>query len=136
PLHPSLAFQAKGVHRSGAAAKVDRLNRLRELRVASHSPSHRPIFDDLFNASSPPVQDGCHNDVGLTTARVDCAVSTLTALGSNEAEMRIIGCDLHASQQAIAMLDRETGEVVERTLQHEGTVVRDFYADLPPPIVV
>jgi hypothetical protein len=50
--------------------------------------------------------------------------------------MRIIGCDLHASQQAIAMLDRETGEVVERTLQHEGTVVRDFYAGLPPPIVV
>lgn len=50
--------------------------------------------------------------------------------------MRIIGCDLHAWQQAIAMLDRETGEVVERTLQHEGTVVRDFYAGRPPPIVV
>ena len=33
-----------------------------------------------------------HNDVGLGTARVDCAVSTLTALGSKEVEMRIIGC--------------------------------------------
>src|SRR5262245_60700425 len=50
--------------------------------------------------------------------------------------MRIIGCDLHESQQSIAMLDRETGEIVERTLRHEGTTVRDFYAGLPPPIVV
>lgn len=50
--------------------------------------------------------------------------------------MRIIGCDLHAAQQTIAMLDRETGEIVERTLPHEGTAVRDFYASLPPPIVV
>ena len=50
--------------------------------------------------------------------------------------MRIIGCDLHAEQQTIAMLDRETGEVVERTLPHEGTTVRDFYAGLPPPVVV
>ena len=37
-------------------------------------------------------------------------VSILTALASTEAEMRIIGCDLHASQQSIAMLDRDTGE--------------------------
>jgi transposase len=50
--------------------------------------------------------------------------------------MRIIGCDLHAAQQTIAMLDRETGEIVERTLKHEGTAVRDFYAGLPPPMVV
>ena len=50
--------------------------------------------------------------------------------------MRIIGCDLHAAQQTIAMLDRETGEIVERTLKHDGTTVRDFYAALPPPVVV
>jgi transposase len=50
--------------------------------------------------------------------------------------MRIIGCDLHAAQQTIAMLDRETGEIVERTLRHDGTAVRDFYAALPPPVVV
>jgi transposase len=50
--------------------------------------------------------------------------------------MRIIGCDLHAAQQTIAMLDRETGEIVEHTLKHEGTTVRDFYAGLRPPIVV
>ena len=50
--------------------------------------------------------------------------------------MRIIGCDLHAAQQTIAMLDCESGEIVERTLAHDGTVVRDFYAGLPAPIVV
>src|SRR4029453_18415641 len=52
------------------------------------------------------------------------------------AEMRMIGCDLHAAQQTIAMLNRETGEIVEHTLPHEGTTVRDFYAGPPPPIVV
>ena len=30
--------------------------------------------------------------------------------------MRIIGCDLHAAQQTIAMLDRENGEITERTI--------------------
>ncbi len=50
--------------------------------------------------------------------------------------MRIIGCDLHASQQSIAMLDRETGETVEATLKHEGDTVRNFYAALPPPVMV
>jgi transposase len=50
--------------------------------------------------------------------------------------MRIIGCDLHTRQQSVAMLDRESGEIVERTLTHEGTTVRDFYANLPPPVVV
>jgi transposase len=50
--------------------------------------------------------------------------------------MRLIGCDLHASQQSIAMLDRDTGVVVEKTLTHEGGAVRDFYAAIPPPVVV
>lgn len=50
--------------------------------------------------------------------------------------MRIIGCDLHAAQQTIAMLDCETGERIERTLKHEGSAVRDFYASLAPPVVV
>jgi hypothetical protein len=40
--------------------------------------------------------------------------------------MRIIGCDLHARQQTLAMLDTTTGEVVEVTLQHEGDNVRKF----------
>jgi transposase len=50
--------------------------------------------------------------------------------------MRIIGVDLHARQQTIAMLDMKTGEVVEKTLQHEGEKVREFYAALPAPVRV
>jgi len=50
--------------------------------------------------------------------------------------MRIIGCDLHAAQQTIAMLDGDTGEVVERTLTHDGETVRAFYASIPGPAVV
>jgi transposase len=50
--------------------------------------------------------------------------------------MRIIGCDLHAAQQTIAMLDRETGEVSEKTLKHDGEAVREFYRSLPAPVVV
>src|SRR5437867_4112289 len=50
--------------------------------------------------------------------------------------MRLIGCDLHASQQSIAMLDRDTGVVVEKTLMHEGGAVREFYASIPLPVVV
>ena len=45
--------------------------------------------------------------------------------------MQIIGCDLHARQQSVAMLDTETGEVMNRTLMHEGNEVREFYSELP-----
>jgi transposase len=58
------------------------------------------------------------------------------ALGLKEAEMRLIGCDLHAAQQSIAMLDCETGAVTEKTLKHEGESVREFYASMPAPVVV
>ena len=30
--------------------------------------------------------------------------------------MKIVGCDLHARQQSIAMVDAETGEVTEKRL--------------------
>ena len=50
--------------------------------------------------------------------------------------MRIIGCDLHARQQTLAMLDTMTGEVVNRTLMHEGNEVREFYVQLPRPVLV
>src|SRR5213593_5252593 len=67
---------------------------------------------------------------------MDCAASTLAALGLKEAEMRLIGCDLHARQQSIAMLDRDTGAMIEKTLKHEGEAVREFYASIPPPVLV
>ncbi len=50
--------------------------------------------------------------------------------------MRIIGCDLHARQQTLAMLDTETGEVADLTLMHEGDQVREFYSKLPRPVLV
>jgi Arc/MetJ family transcription regulator len=34
------------------------------------------------------------------------------------------------------MLDRDTGAVIEKTLKHEGAAVREFYASIPPPVVV
>jgi transposase len=50
--------------------------------------------------------------------------------------MKIVGCDLHARQQSIAMLDTETGEFTEKLLKHEGNAVRDFYTSLKGPVVV
>src|SRR5712675_2621099 len=50
--------------------------------------------------------------------------------------MRIIGCDLHARQQTIAMLDSDTGELEEKTLERQGETVREFYSALPGPILV
>jgi transposase len=63
-------------------------------------------------------------------------VFTPTVLGTKEAEMRIIGCDLHARQQTLAMLDTATGEVVNQALAHEGESVREFYSRLPSPVRV
>jgi hypothetical protein len=57
-------------------------------------------------------------------------------LGTKEAEMKIVGCDLHARQQTIAMMSMETGEFTEKTLSHEGNAVREFYAGLEGPVVV
>ena len=50
--------------------------------------------------------------------------------------MRIIGCDLHTTKQRIAVLDRDSGEITEQTLSHDGETVRDFYAAIPKPAVV
>src|ERR1700739_1510438 len=57
-------------------------------------------------------------------------------LGTKEAEMKIVGCDLHARQQSIAMVDTETGVLTEKVLKHEGNAVREFYAALEGPVVV
>ena len=43
--------------------------------------------------------------------------------------MKIIGCDFHPSFQQIAMLDTETGELVERRLLHPEEAIR-FYESL------
>ena len=43
----------------------------------------------------------------------------------------IIGCDFHSRFQQIAMLDPQTGEIIERRLEHETGEARKFYATLP-----
>src|SRR5579864_3401485 len=49
--------------------------------------------------------------------------------------MKYIGCDFHPSFQVIAMLDKETGEMVERRLLHTEEA-RAFYQGLRGPVVV
>ena len=39
--------------------------------------------------------------------------------------MFIIGCDFHSRFQQIAMLDPQTGEVIERRLEHENGEARN-----------
>jgi transposase len=50
--------------------------------------------------------------------------------------MKIVGCDLHTRYQQVAMLDDETGELVERRLEHESGEARAFYATLAGPVRV
>ena len=51
--------------------------------------------------------------------------------------MKIIGCDFHPGYQQIAVLDTDTGEVVEKALSHERKEeVRSFYAALQGPVRV
>ena len=50
--------------------------------------------------------------------------------------MKILGCDLHTRYQQVAMLDEETGELVERRLEHESGEARAFYAALSAPVRV
>src|SRR5689334_11779579 len=50
--------------------------------------------------------------------------------------MKIVGCDLHTRYQQIAMLDQETGELVERRLEHGSGEAHAFYAGLTGPVRV
>ncbi len=50
--------------------------------------------------------------------------------------MKIVGCDLHTRYQQIAMLDKETGELIERRLEHANGEARAFYAGLQGPVRV
>lgn len=43
--------------------------------------------------------------------------------------MKIVGCDLHTRYQQIAMLD-ETGELIERRLEHANGEAKEFYTKL------
>ncbi len=50
--------------------------------------------------------------------------------------MKIVGCDLHTRYQQVAMLDKQTGELIERRLEHESGEARAFYSGLSAPVPV
>jgi len=50
--------------------------------------------------------------------------------------MKIVGCDLHTRYQQVALLDQETGELMERRLEHESGEARSFYGALAGPVRV
>ena len=52
--------------------------------------------------------------------------------------MKIIGCDFHPGYQQIAMVDKETGEVIEKRLSHsqQGEEAKKFYTGLAGPVRV
>ena len=50
--------------------------------------------------------------------------------------MTFVGCDLHARQQHVAVLDTKTGEVQAHRLAHDGQTVESFYASLPRPVTI
>lgn len=50
--------------------------------------------------------------------------------------MKIVGCDLHTRYQQVAMLGTETGELLERRLEHANGEARAFYAHLPGQVRV
>ena len=45
--------------------------------------------------------------------------------------MNIIGCDLHTRYQVVAWMEKETGEIKTRRLEHENGEARAFYASWP-----
>src|SRR2546429_6299060 len=50
--------------------------------------------------------------------------------------MTLVGCNPHARNQRVAVLDPATGEIQERRLTHDGCSVEQFYAALPGPVTV
>src|SRR5579864_9390186 len=50
--------------------------------------------------------------------------------------MLIIGCDFHTRYQQIAMANDETGELIERRLDHESGEAQAFYRNLQGPVRV
>ncbi len=68
--------------------------------------------------------------VSAPNHRVDLEALKRPKLGGRSRAMMIIGCDLHTRYQQIAMVGTETGEFVQRRLEHESEEARGFYAGL------
>jgi len=50
--------------------------------------------------------------------------------------MRIMALICIPDNSLLAMLNTETGELIEKTLEHEGDEVRKFYSTLPGQVLV
>jgi len=50
--------------------------------------------------------------------------------------MLIIGCDFHSRFQQIALVDTDTGELIECRLEHSKGEAQRFYAGLQKPVRV
>ena len=50
--------------------------------------------------------------------------------------MKIVGCDLHTRYRQIALLEEETGELIERRLEYGSHEARAFYGSLEGPVRV
>ena len=77
-----------------------------------------------------------HHDPGAFPKFLGGVAQILTSLTQPRQAMMIIGCDLHTRYEQVAMLSTETGEIVERRLEHENGEARGFYAALPGPVRV
>jgi len=47
--------------------------------------------------------------------------------------MILVGCDFHSRYQQIACVDTETGDLIERRLEHENGEAFEFYRSLTAP---
>jgi hypothetical protein len=47
--------------------------------------------------------------------------------------MILVGCDFHSRYQQIACVDTDTGDLVERRLEHENGEAFEFYRSLTAP---
>src|SRR5262245_54235735 len=50
--------------------------------------------------------------------------------------MILVSCDLHTRKQQVAVLNTDTGELLDREFPHTGDAVEQFYSALPPPLTV
>jgi transposase len=50
--------------------------------------------------------------------------------------MILVGCDFHSRSQQIACVNTETGDLIEKRLEHENGEARSFYKVLPTPALI
>jgi hypothetical protein len=85
-----------------------------------------------------PESTGIPTSSVITRSASRRAESTVSVFTQNSARneggrMRIIGCDLHARQQSVAMLDTETSESHAEARRQRSA---EFYSQRPRPVLV